>query len=297
MKTKRQIKTWLMLFLTLLVSVFSVLSDLIKFEGSMAAFTPWFWLNLLLTNVSAVVIIFLSNSTQKDIRMRKSERYTALSDALFGLYKELNVRNLRTAFCEYVERDNARAKMDAYVARIQRKITMCQRKIDKKESRYNMWRLFFRRPTVEKPRTLGLIFWRNNLNFWQARMRTAETDVKYAAVRYLRVSEHSIFGSSDEKNRASRDMSYHTAAHNAEILFKKILLIFIFGFAASLGFVFEPITLSVEFVYKMAIRLFQIAMALYTGISDADKFVDGDMCDALTRRISYVQGFKESLSK
>ena len=78
MKTKRRIKLWLMCILTLLVSVFSILLDLIKFEGNIEVFTPWFWLNLILTNVSAVVIIFLSNSTEKDIQMLKNERYTTL---------------------------------------------------------------------------------------------------------------------------------------------------------------------------------------------------------------------------
>lgn len=37
-----------------------------------------------------------------------------------------------------------------------------------------------------------------------------------------------------------------------------------------------------------------LPLALYTGISDADKFVATEMCDALRRRINYVQGFTES---
>lgn len=295
MKTKRRIKLWLMCILTLLVSVFSVLSDLIKFEGNATVFTPWFWLNLILTNVSAVVIIFLSNSTEKDIQMLKNERYTTLFATLFNLFKELNAKNLQTAFNGYINADNAREKREVYLAKLNRKIAKCQRKIDKKESRYNMWRLFFKKTVVDEPRTLGLLLWRSRLNFWNARLNTIDRDVKYVNVRYLRVTEQSIFGTSEEKNRASRDMSYHTAEHNVEILVKKLLLIFVFGFAASLGFVFSPVVWSVEFIYKMAIRLFQIGMALYTGISDADKFVEGDMCDALSRRILYVQGFKESL--
>lgn len=295
MKTKRRIKLWLMCILTLLVSVFSVLSDLIKFEGNVEVFTPWFWLNLILTNVSAVVIIFLSNSTEKDIQMLKNEKFTTLSTTLFELFKELNTRNLRTAFTSYIDKDNAREKREVYLAQLNRKISRCEQMIDKLESRYNMWRLFFKKPVVEKPRTLRLLIWRNRLQFWQTRLETAEKDVKYVNVRYLHVTEHSIFGTSDEKSRAARDMSYHTTEHNIEILVKKLLLIFVFGFAASLGFVFNPVVWSVEFIYKMAIRLFQIGMALYTGISDADKFVEGDMCDALSRRIVYVQGFKESL--
>ena len=297
MKTKRRIKLWLMCILTLLVSVFSVLSDLIKFESHVEVLTPWFWLNLILTNVSAVVIIFLSNSTEKDVQMLKNERFTTLSASLFELFKELNFRNLRTAFTDYIDRDNAREKKDVYLAKLHRKISRCEQMIDKLESRYNMWRLFFKKNVVESPRTLRLLIWRNRLQFLQMRLETVEKDVKYVNIRYLNVTEHSIFGTSDEKSRSARDMSYHTTEHNIEILVKKLLLIFVFGFAASLGFVFNPVVWSVEFVYKMAIRLFQIGMALYTGISDADKFVEGDMCDALTRRIVYVQEFKESLMK
>lgn len=286
-----------MCILTLLVSVFSVLSDLIEVETNESVFTPWFWLNLVLTNLSAVVIIFLSNSTEKDVQMLKNERYTTLSTSLFSLFKDLNTRNLRTAFKEYIDADNAREKKDVYFAKLYGKISKCEQKIDKLESSYNMWRLFFKKPVVDKPRTLRLLIWRNRLEFWKGRLETADKDVKYVNVRYLHVTEHSIFGASDEKSRAGRDMSYHTAEHNIEILVKKLLLIFVFGFAASLGFVFTPVVWSVEFIYKMAIRLFQIGMALYTGIADADKFVEGDMCDALSRRIAYVQGFKESLIK
>jgi hypothetical protein len=295
MKTKRRIKLWLMCILTLLVSVFSILSDLIKFEGNIEVFTPWFWLNLILTNVSAVVIIFLSNSTEKDIQMLKNERYTTLFSSLFDLFKELNIRNLRTAFKRYIEEDNAREKREIYLGKLQRKIARCLHKIDVLEGRYNMWRLFFRKDTVDEPKTLRLLIWRRRLHFWESRLQTIDKDVKYVKIKYLKVTEHSIFCASDEKNRESRDMSCHTAEHNIEILAKKLLLVFMFGFAASLGFVFTPVVWSVDFIYKMAIRLFQIGMALYTGISDADKFVEGDMCDALSRRIIYVQGFKEQL--
>lgn len=294
MITKRRVKLWLMCILTLLVSIFSVLSDLINFEGNVEVFTPWFWLNLILTNLSAVVIIFLSNSTEKDIRMLKHERFNTLTKTLFDLFKELNTRNLRTSFTLYINKDNAREKKEVYLAKLNRKISRCEKKIDKLEGRYNMWRLFFKKSVVESPRTLRLLIWRNRLQFWRTRLETAEKDVKYVNVRYLHVTENSIFGTSEEKNRSARDMSFHTAEHNIEILVKKLLLVFIFGFAASLGFAFNPVVWSGEFIYKMAIRLFQLGMALYTGISDADKFVEGDICDALCRRISYVQAFKEN---
>lgn len=295
MKTKRRIKLWLMGIATVLVSVFSVVSDLIKVESSTQVLTFWFWLNLALTNVSAVIIIFLANSTEKDVQMAKNEKFTTLSTTLFDLFKELNCRNLRTSFTSYIDADNAEEKKSAYYAHLHRKISKCERKIEKLESRYNTWRLFFKKPVVDEPRTLRLLFLRHRLKFWNTRLSTAEKDVKYASVKYIRVTEHLIFGAIDEKNRSSRDMSCHTAEHNFEILVKKLLLIFLFGFAASLGFVFSPVDWSWDFVYKMAIRLFQICMALYTGISDADRFVEHDMCDALSRRIVYVQGFKESL--
>jgi hypothetical protein len=160
-----------------------------------------------------------------------------------------------------------------------------------------MWRIFFRKPIVDEPHTLELVFLRGRLDFWRKRLETAEKDVKYAYVHYLRVTEDSIFGANDEKGRKARDMSYHTVGHNFEILVRKFLVVFVFGFATSLGFTFAPVVWTVEFIYKMAMRLFQLGMALFTGISDADRFVEVDMCDALSRRISYVQGFKESILK
>ena len=295
MKTKRRIKLWLMCILTLLVSVFSVLTDLINYKGDVEIFTIWFWTNLLLTNLSAIVIIFLANSTEKDIQMLKNERFTKLSGTLFTLFRELNDRNLRTALVHYIDNDNAREKREVYLAKLQKKIARCERIIDKLESRYNMWRMFFRKTIVCNPRTFRLLLWRARLERWKIRLERIDKEVRYVHVRYIHVSESTIFGSSERKSRASRDMSYHTTEHNIEILIKKILLIVVFGFAASLGFVFNPVVWSVEFIYKMAIRLFQIGMALYTGISDADRFVEGDMCDALSRRIAYVQGFKETL--
>ena len=294
MKNRRRIKLWLMCGLTLLVSVFSVLTDLIKFNG-ITSFPPWFWYNLILTNLSAVVIIFLSNSTEKDLQMLKNERYNTLSNSLFDMYKELNMRNLRTDFADYIAKDNEREKKEIYYNKIHTKIAKCEIKIEKIISKYNMWRIFFRKPVVDEPRTLGLLFWRRRLSFWQNRLSTAEKDVKYAYVRYLQVTEDAIFGSNDEKGRKARDMSWHTAEHNVEIVAKKFLVVFVFGFATSLGFTFAPVVWTGEFIYNMAMRLFQLGMALFTGISDADRFVESDMCDALSRRISYVQGFKENI--
>ena len=98
--------------LTLLVSMIAVLLDLIKYDGDVTAFTVWYWLNLILTNVSAIAIIFLSNSTEKAIQMEKNKRFVSLSDSLFLLFKELNTKNLRTAFANYINQDNIRAKKE-----------------------------------------------------------------------------------------------------------------------------------------------------------------------------------------
>ena len=228
--------------------------------------------------------------------MLKNTRFTSLVDSLFSLFREVNQHNLRTSFETYIQADNARAKREAYIAKIQRKIAHCEGKIDRLEGRYNMWRLWLKKDTVEKPTTLRLTYYRKRLEYWQKRLTNVDKDVKYAKVKYLRVTYQSVFGMSETRLRESRDMSFHAAEHNMGLLVKKMFLIFIFGFAASLGFVFNPIAWTVEFFYKMALRLFQIIMALYTGISDADKFVDGDMCDALMNRIAYAQGFKETLT-
>ena len=294
---KRKTKLTLMIVLTLLVSSFSILSDLINFETHDTAFSPWFWLNLILTNVSAIVIIFLSNSTEKDILTASNKRYLELSGSLYSSFCEINNKNLRQAFSEYVKKDNESAKKDAYLGYLHAKKAKCEMAISKLERRYNSNRLFFGKEVIDRPSTPSLLLYRSRLDYWNKRIQTADVDVKYANVKYLKVSEDSIFAASEDKQRASRDLSYHAAQHNMEILAKKFLLVIIIGFSASLGFSFSPVQLSVEFFYKTAIRLFQLGMALYTGISDADKFVKEDMCAALYRRIAYVQKFKEYMLK
>ena len=122
----------------------------------------------------------------------------------------------------------------------------------------------------------------------------AEKNIEYVRVRYLKVSYSAIFGESERAKGSERDMSYHTAAHNVGVVLKKVLFIGVFGFVATLDFTFSVAEVSVYFIYKTCMRLYQIGMALYTGISDADKFVATEMCDALRRRINYVQGFTEA---
>ena len=295
MKVKRQLKSWIMIVLTVLVSAFSVLSDWLIFGADKQMFTFWYWLNLLMTNATAVLIIFLSNSARKDTQMQRNERFVTLSTSLFELFKELNFKNLRTRFEVYINEDNDKAKYVEYETVLNRKIDKIKRKIERLESNYNIKQLKKNKSVINLPKTNRLIKERAKLSLWEKRLANINKDVKYAKVKYIRVTYQSIFGTSENRLRESRDMSYHTAEHNIGILVKKVVIVFAVGFSASLGFAFSPVTLSVEFFYKMSVRLFQIGMALFTGISDADKFVAGEMCDTLTNRISYVQSFKECI--
>ena len=91
---KRRIRLWLLCGLTLLVSMIAVLSDLIKYDGDVTAFTVWYWLNLILTNVSAIAIIFLSNSTEKAIQMEKNKRSKKIEKELTSIL--FSTRNKHT---------------------------------------------------------------------------------------------------------------------------------------------------------------------------------------------------------
>jgi hypothetical protein len=286
-----------MIILTVLVSAFSVLYDLLDHDMDNQMFTFWYWFKLFLTNATAVLIILLSNSARKDSQMQRNERFTTLSTSLFELFKELNLKNLRTRFESYINADNARAKREAYEQYLNRKIAKIKSKIESLESNYNVEQLKKNQLIEAVPVTNKLIAVRAKLAIWKNRLKNIDNDVKFVNVKYVRVTYQSIFGTSETRLRESRDMSYHTAEHNAGIIIKKAILVFVIGFSASLQFRFTPFAWTVEFFYKLAVRLFQIGMALFTGISDADKFVAGEMCDALTNRIAYTQAFKETLQE
>lgn len=222
------------------------------------------------------------------------EVFTELQTALRASYAEMNRLSLLTAFQTYIETDNRRAKLEAYKEKLNRKIERIRDRIQRRETRYNAFRVWRKKEPLEEVNTWRLVHLRAKEKALDVKIDKAEKNIEYVRVRYLKVSYSAIFGESERAKGSERDMSYHTAAHNVGVVLKKVLFIGVFGFVATLDFTFSVAEVSVYFIYKTCMRLYQIGMALYTGISDADKFVSTDMCDALRRRINYVQGFTES---
>ncbi len=290
----KSIKTVILFLMVVLVSVTTIVSDLIKFGVTSSMFNAAYWSNALLTNASAVIIIFLSNSIRKNRLMDTHKVFVELQTALRTNYAEINRLSLQTAFKSYIESDNRAAKLTTYKKKLSRKLGRITDKISRAEMRYNARQVWRKREPEQEPRTWRLVRLRAKRDALNAKIGAAEKNIEYIRIRYLKVSYSSIFGESERASGSERDMSYHTAAHNVGIVAKKVLFIFVFGFVATLDFTYSMAELSVYFIYKTCMRLYQIGMALYTGISDADKFVSTDMCDALRRRISYVQGFTES---
>ena len=290
----KSIKTVIMFLMVALISVTTIVSDLIKFGATSSVFNTAYWSNALLTNASAIIIIFLSNSIRKDKLKDTHEVFTELQTALRASYAEMNRLSLLTAFQTYIETDNRRAKLEAYKEKLNRKAERVRDKIQRRETRYNAFRVWRKKEPLEEVNTWRLVHLRAKEKALQVKIDKAEKNIEYVRVRYLKVSYSAIFGESERAKGSERDMSYHTAAHNVGVVLKKVLFIGVFGFVATLDFTFSVAEVSVYFIYKTCMRLYQIGMALYTGISDADKFVATEMCDALRRRINYVQGFTES---
>lgn len=290
----KHLKTIILCGIIILISACSLLSDMLMFNPSVAALNPGYWLNAILVNVLTVTIIFLSSSLRKDKLTATHEVYTELHRALLTAYKDINEKSLETTFRAYIDEDNRAAKLKSYKEKLSGKLGRTRDKIKRMETRYNTWRVWRKQDPTAEPRTWRLVSLRAKAAGLEKKLETAEGNIEYIRVRYRKVSYSSIFGESGKAGGDERDMSYHTAVHDALIVAKKASLVVAIGFVSMLNMGDPQLTFTIYTAYKMGMKLFQIGMALYTGISDADKFVAGDMCNALRRRINYVQAFSEA---
>ena len=287
----KRIKTLILGLMLFLVSVISILTDVINFSITGDLLNAGYWLRAVILNTSAVIVLFLANSIRKDKVKETNQVYIERKTALRAAYKDLGDNNLTDEFKAYIDEDNQKEKLRVYTNKLSAKIQRIKNSIAKAEHHYNAFRLLRKKPILEEPKTLKLILLRFKLKRFNELYANKERDIKYINVRYIKISYSVIFGESEKMHGAERDIYFHTAEHNAGIVFRKAIFVILIG-SLSLLQIGELIkNFSVFTIYQMCMRIFTIALSIYTGVSDADYFVGQHMADVLLRRLSYIQGF------
>ena len=285
-------KTFILSVMIVLVSLASTLSEIIQFGVSASLLNSGYWLRTIILNVSALIVLFLANSMQKDkIMSQEDTLYAQRKQMLHQAFCDMDKNGITDDFKKYIAEDNEREKMRVYTTKINARLNRVNGAILRAEHNYNVLLLWLKKTPVETPKTLYLILLRNKKQRLENKLATAERDIKFIYVKYAKIKYSVIFGESENTKGEERDIYFHTTAHNVGIIFKKAVFVLLIGTLSSLQ-VGELVTnFSVFTVYQMCMRLVTLVFAVYTGISDADYFVGKLMADILFKRLSYIQDF------
>lgn len=293
----RYLKTAITVTLLALTSFVKVFLDIIQYDVAFQALTTAYWITTIRDNMLLLVVLYLASSLQKDKSKVTNKVYKELRDAITNGFISLKNSCGIERFKAFIAADNRVAKMDAYKAKLNRKISRIEYKIKTKENKINAKRLSKKLQPLETPSTERLEYLRLKKSVYKDMLTDADKVIEFVNVRYRKVSYDVLFGEEETKAREERDFQFHEMLHNVFILSKKAVLVLLISAFSILQFQDVALEFSVYTIFRISYSLFSLALSVYLGVSDGDKFVRGQMCDVLRRRLNYVQGFIEKNQK
>jgi hypothetical protein len=224
--------------------------------------------------------------------------YKELRTAVTSAYFTLKNASLVGRFKSFIEEDNRARKLAAYELQLNRKSEKLQDKIKAKENKINAKRLASGLDPIDAPCTKRLEELRYELKDNKERLKKAGEVIDcYKRLRYQKVSYAILFGEEESKVCDECDFSFHETRHNLFILSKKAFIVLLISAFSMLQFTNIIVNFSPYTIFRVSYSLFSLALSVYLGVADGTKFVSGQMCDVLRRRINYVQGFIEKNQK
>lgn len=251
-----------MMGLVVLVAFISVLYDYVSvgFDASMFA-SPAYWVQMITLNAATVLILLSMRGYSKDREFNANEHIARVSGEIDVAYIKLNQLNLNTEFENYVKSVNRERKLKCYTDKLKSALSKARRENRKQK-------------ITEK-------------------LRTAESDVEFTHVRYPKVSVSTIFSKTKLKQSDDLILDYQEGRAIGDLLINKVAGLVGFGlfgmsFAGSALKAFDA-----SLLLASAIKLFQIGLAVYVGMTAGRDFVKGTMLAKLKLRLSFVQQFLE----
>lgn len=293
----KYLKTAITVALLALTSFVKVFLDIIQYDVAFQALTTAYWITTIRDNMLLLVVLYLASSLQKDKSKVTNKVYkelrAAITDGFISLKNSCGIERFKA----FIAADNRVAKLDAYKAKLNRKISRIEYKIKTKENKINAKRVSKKLQPLETPSTERLEYLRLKKSVYKDMLTGADKVIEFVNVRYRKVSYDVLFGEEETKAREERDFQFHEMLHNVFILGKKAVLVLLISAFSILQFQDVALEFSVYTIFRISYSLFSLALSVYLGVSDGDKFVRGQMCDVLRRRINYVQGFIEKNQK
>ena len=292
---KGSLKLSISILSILLVSIFTVLADLIAPDVNDKMLSPGYWIELVVINIAVISVLFIAKSLKEDSEKRFNKKYLVLSGTLDEAFKAINKNGAAQSFKDYLKEDNAKAKREAYEKALRQQKGKIIDKIHEKKAKFNNKRLVKGLDVIPEPKTKKLIKLRAKLAFVEARIAKIDEEIPFAKVHYIHVTHNGIFGDCESKAKKDRDTSPHKTEFSLTILLKRAILIVAVSLAFFLSAKRLDTELSVVFFFNIALRLFQVVFGIYSGLDAGSEYICINLCDALKERISIVQIFFDKL--
>ena len=293
----KYLKTAITITLLALTSFVKVFLDILQYDVAFHELSSAYWITTIRDNMLLLVVLYLASSLQKDKCKATNKTYQELRTAISDGFISLKNNNGIECFKTFIVEDNRLTKLSVYKTKLNRKIAKIEDKIKRKENKINAKRVAKKLSPIAEPITKRLATLRLKLTAKKDLRTDAETVIEYVKVRYKKVSYDVLFGEEENKAREERDFQFHEMLHNVFILGKKAVLVLVISAFSILQFSNVAVNLSAYTIFRISYSLFSLSLSVYLGVTDGDKFVRGQMCDVLRRRIRYIQGFIEKNQK
>lgn len=294
---------------TLVLMAIPIFTDFVRMGFSSDFFTDAeYWLGVIGVQIPIILLMFVSRSHGEWKEKDTNTEYAEFKDTVqrgYGLIN--NTAGQSKAFAAYVEADNMARKLSAYVSRLEGKIAAVAGKITRAEDclkrrEMRLTDLTLRRGRDVKERNplyiLLCAFWRDKIRrseqkkrYFEARLSTAERDVRHVKVRYARITVSGIFGNAEKAHAEEFDISTHKGRSLAAMVLSKAVGIAAFGILATSSVVFEKNADVVSIIYKTVVKIAQMIVSIYFGLIAGRQFVRSDLIDSYRKRVTYLQQF------
>ena len=284
-----RVKTLALVLLMLAVTGCTVLVDFVSAEFSTTLFTDvTYWINMVTMQSAVIILLFVERTIAKDKERERNERYKMLTAS----------QNLNGTFKEYIQEDNRKRKLVAYLAVLNAKKARCddrsarlgfrirRREIRAQDRQQEPHGAAYRLLCALKKRA------EDKAAFWKKKIERAPEEVDYVRVKFVRWSYGVIFSGAEGKAKEEDDPAAHEGRDVASILLTKGLSILAFGLIVT-SYITPEFTFDAVLIYRSLIKIVQIALGLYTGAVSGQDFIRRKMCAKLMTRFNYVKQFKE----
>lgn len=293
---------------TLVLMAIPIFTDFVRMGFSSEFFTDVeYWLGVIGVQVPIVLLMFVSRSHGEYKEKDANTEYAEFKDTVQRGYMRINKDGQSKAFAAYVDADNLERKLAAYttllegrIAAVMGKMTRIEDALKRREMRLTDLSVRREREVKEhNPVYMLLGAWRKSRlcragqkkRYLEARLSTAQRDIRHVKVKYAKITVGGIFGNAEKVRTEELDISTHKARSMAVMIVTKAIGIAAFGVLATSSVIFETSTDVVSIAYKTVVKLAQMVVSIYFGLMAGRQFVRGDVIDSYRKRVTYIQQF------